>query len=79
MSSVKAPILKSAGYLYNFDRMVYFNRAAKKAFSAEWVEDHSDADLSEKLREPNVSGEWSIFADPKPSQAVVSKFLAEIE
>ena len=30
---------------YHFDRMIYFNRAARRAFSLEFVEDHSRQEL----------------------------------
>ena len=47
----KWQILREAGYEYNFDRMVYFNRGAKKAFSVEFVEDHSENELQSYIRE----------------------------
>jgi hypothetical protein len=71
-------ILKSARYVYNFDRMAYFNRAAKKAFSVEWVEDHTDEELRRALDEPNNSDDWQLYAEPRPPQSVINEFLAEI-
>ncbi|HUR79497.1 MAG TPA: hypothetical protein VM733_01935, partial [Thermoanaerobaculia bacterium] len=70
--------LRAAGYVYNFDRLAYYNRAAKKAFSLEWVEDHSDTELREALEKANDSGNWEVFVEPRPSQRVISEFLAEI-
>jgi hypothetical protein len=78
MERAKDPILRAAGYLYNFDRLAYFNRAAKKAFSLEWVEDHTDAELREALEKANDSEEWEVYAEPRPSQRVINEFLAEI-
>ena len=47
----KRQILKEAGYVYNFDREVYVNRGAKKAFSLEFVEDKSEDDLRRSIAE----------------------------
>ena len=76
--SNKEPLLKAKKYVYNFDRMAYFNRAAKKAFSVEWVEDHTDDELRRALDEPNDSGEWQVYVEPRPSERVINEFLAEI-
>jgi hypothetical protein len=76
--SDKEPILKAAKYVYNFDRMAYYNRSVKKAFSVEWVDDHTEEELRRALAEPNDSGEWQLFAEPRPPQRVINEFLAEI-
>jgi len=70
-------LLKAHGYVYNFDRMAYFNRAVRKVFSLEWVEDHRD-DLMRALEEKNESGDWQIYADRMPSRAVIDAFVAEV-
>jgi hypothetical protein len=74
----KEPILKAAKYVYNFDRMAYYNRADKKAFSVEWIEDHSDEELKRALEEPNDSDDWQLYAEPRPPQRVINEFLTEI-
>ena len=33
----KSKILRDAGYVYSFDREVYFNRRTKKIFSLEFI------------------------------------------
>jgi hypothetical protein len=78
MKAAKDPILRAAGYAYNFDRLAYYNRSAKKAFSVEWVEDHTDKELREELSKTNNSGEWLVYAEPQPSERVKREFLAEI-
>lgn len=35
----------------SFRREIYFNRAAKKAFSVEFVEDHTEAELQQCISE----------------------------
>jgi len=78
MKPAKDPILRAAGYAYNFDRLAYYNRVARKAFSLEWVEDHSDVELRDALERPNESEDWEVYAEPRPSQRVINEFLAEI-
>ena len=85
----KEPTLRSHGYVYNFDRMVYFNRAARKAFSVDWLEDHSDDELRRALEEQNGTNiadvvtsddedAWRLYLNSQPSRSVVDAFLAEV-
>lgn len=67
-TAAKSQMLKGAGYTYNFDRMVYFNRGAKKAFSAEFVEDHSVDELRERIAEKTNGADWQFYSNsPLPS------------
>jgi hypothetical protein len=75
--SEKEPILKAAGYVYDFNRLAYYNRAAKKAFTIEWVEDHDEDDLRRAIAETN-GDDWSFYSEPQPSQSVKEAFLAEV-
>jgi hypothetical protein len=62
----KTDILDEAGYSYSFDRQMYVNRKAKRAFSVEFVEDHSEDDIRER-----TSGlEWRFYFNSSPSEAV---------
>ena len=45
----KEQILQQAGYAYSFDRMIYFNRRTKKAFSVEFVEDYNSPQISDSM------------------------------
>jgi hypothetical protein len=56
----KTTLLDSAGYAYNFDRMMYINRQAKKAFSIEYIEDNPESVIASHIHEPG-SEEWRIF------------------
>jgi len=76
---MKEELLKQAGYRYNFDRMVYVNRAAKKLFSVEAVEDNSEDWLGEKIAERNDTGEWQFYFNEGPSDAVRRDFIAELD
>ena len=67
----KTQILEDAGYAYSFDRGIYINRSARKVFSVEFVEDHSDAELEARIREPwPPSGEWRFYFNSPPSDSV---------
>jgi hypothetical protein len=69
--STKARILEARGYAYNFDRMMYVNRAARKAFSAEFVEDKSGDELQDRMSEPSdPTGRWQFYFNAPPSDAV---------
>jgi hypothetical protein len=69
--ATKSQILRDAGYVYNFDRMVYFNRTTKKVFSAEFVEDHDETELRKRISEETKGSEWRFyFNNPRPPEAV---------
>ena len=68
--AAKSKTLEDAGYVYSFDRQAYVNRKAKKVFSVEFVEDHSDEELQKRIRE-NASGSgWRFYFNSEPSDAV---------
>jgi len=76
---LKETLLRQAGFRYNFDRLSYINRATKKIFSVDAVEDHSEDWLLEKMRERNDSGDWQFYFNDPPSPGVIRDFLAEID
>jgi hypothetical protein len=57
----KTNLLDSAGYAYNFDRMMYINRRAKKAFSIEFIDDNPEAVIASRIHEPNSEEEWRFY------------------
>jgi hypothetical protein len=68
--ATKQHILDSAGYVYNFDRQVYFNRSAKKILSVEFIADSDEAKLEQTIRETNDSPEWRFHFNVPPSESV---------
>jgi hypothetical protein len=66
----KREILETAGYVYGFDREIYFNRVTKKIFSVEFVEDHSTAELEKCISENSNEEEWRFYFNYPPSDAV---------
>ena len=62
----KGRLLEEAGYRYNFERMVYFNRRAKKVFSVEFVEDHSEAEIRRRIEEKPDGKKWRFYFNTPP-------------
>ena len=67
---MKKDILKEADYRYNFDRDIYFNRKAKKAFSLEFVDDKPEEELVRRIRESTSSAGWTFYFNSIPSEGV---------
>jgi len=57
----KTQILDAAGYRYNYDRMMYINRQAKKAFSVEYIDDNPESEISSRIHEPNDAADWHFY------------------
>jgi ABC-type transporter lipoprotein component MlaA len=75
--ATKKQILEGAGYKYSFDREIYFNRRAKKAFSVEFIEDSPEEELEQRIREETPGTEWRFFFNNTPSDAV-KRELADV-
>jgi hypothetical protein len=67
---MKKDLLKNAGYRYDFERMLYFNRHDRKAFSIEYVDDHNEDDLERRIREEAGNNGWHFYFNAPPSDAV---------
>ena len=73
----KQTILENAGYAYSFERMIYVNRDARKAFSVEFIDDHSEGELEDRINEPTPqTGEWHFYFNSGPSDAVKRELSA---
>jgi hypothetical protein len=57
----KQHILDDAGFAYNFDRMVYFNRKSKKIISVEFAMDNPAEVLERVVREDGGGKEWTFY------------------
>jgi hypothetical protein len=76
-TATKRQILEDAGYAYSFDRMIYVNRDARKAFSVEFIEDNSEGVLEARINEPAPPpGEWRFYFNSDPSEAVKRELSA---
>jgi len=74
----KKQILEDAGYAYSFDRLSYISRQARKVFSIEFVQDHSEAELVARISEPTPPSEWRFYFNMPPSDSVKREFLRSI-
>ena len=65
-------------YIYRFDREVYSNRAQKKAFRIEFVEDHTEEELQEYINEQRSDREWRFYFNSEPSGSVQRELAAAL-
>jgi hypothetical protein len=72
----KEELLESSGYRYEFDRMMYVNRAARRAFSLEFVEDNSRQEIQKLINEAYATNDWVFHFNEPPSNRV-KRELAE--
>lgn len=68
--ATKARILDEAGYAYNFDRELYVNRRTRKAFSIDFIEDHDEAEIEERIRRATDRRKWQFYFNSDPSETV---------
>lgn len=66
--TLKALRLSAAGYTYNFDRMMYINRQAKKAFSVEFVDDNPESVIGSLIQEPKSDDDWRFYTSSPMSE-----------
>ena len=57
----KQHILDVAGFAYNFDRAVYFNRKSKKVISVEFAQDNDEAVLERVTRDDTGGKQWRFY------------------
>lgn len=70
--ATKQQIIEGAGYVYNFDREVYFNRKAKKIFSMDFIEDNDEEKLEQCVQEVREApgGRWLFYFNSPPAESV---------
>jgi hypothetical protein len=71
----KEMLLEGCGYRYHFDRMIYFNRDSRRAFSLEFVEEHSQLEIQTLLDVP-ATDSW-VFHFNQPLSDRIKQELAE--
>ncbi|MGA2536250.1 MAG: hypothetical protein ABSF53_09555 [Terracidiphilus sp.] len=67
---MKKDILKEANYWYNFDRDIFYNRKARKAFSLEFVDDNDEAEIRHRINESTNGNGWTFYFNSTPSEGV---------
>ena len=66
----KSEILRLAEYQYNFDRDLWVNPRVKKAFSLEFVDDHTPEEVVRGIEEPTGQDAWTFYFNVGPSGSV---------
>jgi hypothetical protein len=69
-------LLESSGYRYDFDRMMYVNRAVRRVFSLEFVEENSRQEIQKLINEACATNDWVFHFNEQPSSRV-KRELAE--
>jgi len=75
----KSELLFAANYRYNFDRNLYVNHSAKKAFSLEFVDDNSEKAVRNGIEESTDGSQWRFYFIQPPSDGVRSKLEQDLE
>ena len=67
-------------YLYHFDLRLYINRQEKKAFSLQFLETHSEAEIELCIKSAGANGEgWHFFFTEPPSRSVTQQLVDLLE
>ncbi len=75
----KTDLLKNAGYVYNFERMMYINRRDKKAFSYEFIDDNLEPVIKSKIQEPNREQDWHIYTSLPMSDGAKKELIRVLQ
>lgn len=76
-ATTKQQILENAGFSYSFDIRSYISRKARKVFSLEFIQDHSEGELQACIEEQAPAmGEWRFYFNSPPSEAVKRELSA---
>lgn len=63
-------LLEEAGYRYSLRNDIYVNRAERKVFSLEFVEDQTDEQIRERIMERPPDKGWRFYFNTDPSPGV---------
>ena len=74
----KEQLLESCGYRYHFDRMIYFNRSVRRAFSLEFIEDRSQHEIQQLLQIP-ATNDWAFHFNRPVSDRVKGELTKALE
>jgi hypothetical protein len=66
----KKRLLEDAHYRYDFDRRLYVNRKAKKAFSVQFIDDNDETELKDRISQPTDGIQWQFYFNNEPSESV---------
>jgi hypothetical protein len=75
----KSEMLFAANYRYNIDRDLYVNPRTKKAFSIEYVDDHSIDEIRQSIEEATDHSAWRFYFNQSPSEKVRSLLEEDLE
>jgi len=74
----KRELLERGRFKYNFERMIYFNRDARMAFSVEFIEDHDPEELERYIGENSAAKDWCFHFNEQPSDSVKRELVNDL-
>lgn len=78
ISREKISILIDHGYLYNFDRGMYYNKNERKTFSEEAIDDNPPDWLKDRVkREPTK--DWQFYTNKELRSELKAAIIKELE
>lgn len=77
--NTKFQLLETAGFKYNFDRMMFINRQDKRAFSIEFVDDRPETEIELKIREPKSEAEWQFYTNSPMSEGMKKELVKVLQ
>lgn len=75
----KSEMLFAANYRYNFDRDLFVNREAKKAFSLEFVDDKPEELVRKGIEAPTAESGWTFYFNNFPPENVRRQLENDLE
>lgn len=72
-------ILERAGFTYNFDFHLYFNRSVRKIFSVVAVDDHDALWFRQCIEEDNASEECVFYFNSPPEETRRKEIVAKLQ
>lgn len=75
----KSEMLFAANYRYDFDRDLFVNREAKKAFSLEFVDDKPEEMVCAGIQAPTTGRGWTFYFNTLPSEGMRKQLENDLE
>jgi hypothetical protein len=75
----KEELLENSGYRYHFERMIYVKQTARRAFSIQFVEDHSHKEIQRLINEAAATNNWVFHFREQPSDRSKRELAEELE
>ncbi len=76
---IKDKILNEYGFVYDYEREIYFNRDKHKILSVRFIDKNTEDTLRNYINEPVGLGVWSFGFLVPPSENVMNQIINSLE